>query len=130
MRLIPNSASIAAVTWSPDAEECYLLDVPVMSTSTDSSSRESLPKMIKSLPLPTDGTPVAMDIGALVDEPEPLPLIVGLLTSGAVFAFKILPPKGDQASLSSSVIAGFRLWCGAADKAPQLPMGNFDSILL
>ncbi|VDK21721.1 unnamed protein product [Taenia asiatica] len=121
MCLVPNSITLAAVTWSPDAEECYLLDIPTISALPKSPSADSLPKLIKSLPLPTDSYPIAMHVGALVDSPDPLPLIIGLLANGALFAFKLLPPKGTPAGGSCNIFAGFHMWCGSADKPPQLP---------
>nr|CDS23767.1 nuclear pore complex protein nup214 [Echinococcus granulosus] len=121
MCLVPNSTTLATVTWLPDAEECYLLDVPSITASNGSPPADSLPKLIKPLPLPTDSYPIAMHVGALLDSPDPLPLIIGLLANGAVFAFKILPARISQAEGSCNVFAGFRMWCGSADKPPQLP---------
>ncbi|VDM16945.1 unnamed protein product [Hydatigera taeniaeformis] len=102
MCLVPNSITLATVTWSPDAEECYLLDIPSITASNESPPVDSLPKLIKTLPLPTDSYPVAMHVGALTDSPDPLPLIIGLLANGAVFAFKIFPPKSIQAEDGSA----------------------------
>ncbi|KAH9279337.1 N-terminal Xaa-Pro-Lys N-methyltransferase 1 [Echinococcus granulosus] len=123
MCLVPNSTTLATVTWLPDAEECYLLDVPSITASNGSPPADSLPKLIKPLPLPTDSYPIAMHVGALLDSLDPLPLIIGLLANGAVFAFKILPARISQAEGSCNVFAGFRMWCGSADKPPQLPSG-------
>ncbi|KAL5103714.1 hypothetical protein TcWFU_005628 [Taenia crassiceps] len=121
MCLVPNSTTLAAVTWSSDAEECYLLDIPSITSLPKSPSADSLPKLIKSLPLPTDSNPIAMHVGALVDSPDPLPLIIGLLANGALFAFKLLPPNSTSAGGSCNIFAGFRMWCGSAEKPPQLP---------
>ncbi|KAM3177950.1 hypothetical protein ACTXT7_003536 [Hymenolepis weldensis] len=123
LRLVPNSVSLVAVTWSQDADECFLLEVPSISTAADSPSPDSVPRLLKSLPLPTDGSPIAMDIGALIDAHDPIPMILGLLNNGAMFAFKISPPpSGDHPqSPISGAFAGFKLWCGSADKPPQLP---------
>lgn len=126
MCLVPNSTTLAAVTWSPDAEECYLLDIPSITALPKSPSADSLPNLIKSLPLPTDSYPIAMHVGALVDSPDPLPLIIGLLANGALFAFKLLPPNSTPAGGPCNIFAGFRMWCGSADKPPQLPSGNSD----
>ncbi|VUZ49667.1 unnamed protein product [Hymenolepis diminuta] len=67
-----------------------------------------------------------MDIGALTDAHDPIPMILGLLNNGAMFAFKISPPpSGDHPqSLINGAFARFKLWCGSADKPPQLPSAS------
>ncbi|KAM7538929.1 hypothetical protein Aperf_G00000058676 [Anoplocephala perfoliata] len=122
LRLVPNSVNLVAVTWSQDAEECFLLNVPAISTSAESPPPDTLPQLITPLPLPTDGSPIAMDIGALLDAPDTIPMVLGLLNNGAIFAFKISPPSGEHSqSPLSGIFARFKLWCGSADKPPQLP---------
>uniref|UniRef100_A0A5K3F1F8 Nuclear pore complex protein Nup214 n=1 Tax=Mesocestoides corti TaxID=53468 RepID=A0A5K3F1F8_MESCO len=118
MRLLPNSGSVVAITWSAGGEDCLLLDVPAVSTAAGSPPVESLPKVIKELPLPSDRPPVALDIGALTNSSEPLPLMVGRHMDGAVFAFQ-LQPTGS--SPTDAIFSGFRLWCASAEKPPRLP---------
>nr|CDS29944.1 nuclear pore complex protein nup214 [Hymenolepis microstoma] len=123
LRLIPNSASLVAVTWSWDADECFLLEVPSISTAANSPPPDSVPRLLKFLPLPTNGSPIAMDIGALIGAHDPIPVILGLLNNGVMFAFKVSPPESGVQPQSpiSAVFAGFKLWCESAESPPQLP---------